>query len=63
MDKKLYEFMKVKQGTFINWRTRNKIPYEEISTICIDNSFDLNYILIGDENSNSKTDFRKEVNN
>jgi hypothetical protein len=44
-DKELYDYMDIKQGTFTNWRTRNKIPYEIITTICINNNYNLNYIL------------------
>ncbi len=46
-DKELYELMDIKQGTFTNWRSRNKIPYEEITTICVNGNYNMNYILSG----------------
>lgn len=49
-DKDMYEYMGVIQGTFTNWRRRNKIPYEEINSICIKEKLDLNYILNGESN-------------
>jgi len=64
-DKELYDYMDVKQGTFTNWRSRNKIPYENITTICVVNNFDLNYILAGvnsDENT-INIDYKNEIIN
>jgi len=46
-DKEMYDFMGIIQGIFTNWRRRNKIPYKEINSICINNNLDLNYILNG----------------
>lgn len=46
-DKELYELMGIKQGTFTNWRSRNKIPYEEITTICVNKKYNMNYIMSG----------------
>jgi len=37
-DKELYQLMGIKQSTFTNWRSRNKIPYEEIITYCNKNN-------------------------
>lgn len=37
-DKELYDLMGIKQSTFTNWRTRNKIPYEEIINYCNENN-------------------------
>ncbi|WP_122893095.1 helix-turn-helix domain-containing protein [Arcobacter peruensis] len=63
-DKELYQFMDVKQGTFTNWRARNKIPYENITTICVNNGFNLNYIL-GSQNDDNKVDidYKSEIIN
>ncbi len=46
-DKQVYEIMGVTQGVFSNWRTRNKIPYEELTTICFNRNIDLKYIISG----------------
>ncbi|RXJ82633.1 helix-turn-helix domain-containing protein [Arcobacter sp. F2176] len=48
-DKEMYEYMGIIQGTFTNWRRREKIPYKEINSICIIEKLDLNYILNGEK--------------
>jgi hypothetical protein len=62
-DKELYDLMDVRQGTFTNWRSRNKIPYEEITTICVNKNFNLNYILGGEteENIELNIDYKNEI--
>jgi hypothetical protein len=64
-DKELYDLMDVKQGTFTNWRSRNKIPYEEITTICVIKKFNLNYILSGEdeEQIESNINYKNEIIN
>jgi hypothetical protein len=64
-DRELYDLMDVKQGTFTNWRSRNKIPYEEIITICVIKKFNLNYILSGEdeEQIESNINYKNEIIN
>lgn len=60
-DKELYELMNVKQATFTNWRTRNKIPFEEINTLCVNKNIDLNYIINDIEPKKKEIDFKKSL--
>lgn len=63
-DKEMYDFMGIPQGTFTNWRRRNKIPYEEINTICIKYNLNLNFIINGNEkyqNDIKKINFEEET--
>jgi hypothetical protein len=63
-DKELYDLMDIKQGTFTNWRSRNKIPYEEITTICVNKKFNLNYILGGEfEEKVELINYKEEIIN
>lgn len=48
-DKELYELMGVSQGVFSNWKSRNTIPYQEITTICFSKNINMKYILTGNE--------------
>lgn len=41
--------MDVSTATMGNWKRRNKIPYEEIITICLKYKIDINYIFSGAE--------------
>ena len=59
--KRLKEILKLKNNTELsslfevstqtmgNWKSRNKIPYEEIFTLCVKNKIDINYILTGEK--------------
>ncbi|RXK01499.1 hypothetical protein CRV02_08295 [Arcobacter sp. CECT 8989] len=58
-DKEMYEFMGTNQGKFSMWKSRNKIPYEEITNICCNKNLDLNYILNGKKQQNF-VDYKKE---
>lgn len=60
-DKEMYEFMGTNQGKFSMWKSRNKIPYEEITNICCNEKLDLNYILNGKKQQNF-VDFKEENN-
>lgn len=53
-DKELYEIMGVSQGVFSNWKARNTIPFEEITTLCFSKNINMKYILTGEENENIK---------
>ncbi len=46
-DKEMYDYMGVSQGTFSNWKNRNKIPYELLTTICFEKNINIKYILKG----------------
>lgn len=61
-DKELYDKMGITQGVFSNWRKRNKIPYNEIITLCFNENIDLKYIISGeiDEGKIKKLNFREE---
>lgn len=48
-DRDLYELMGVSQGVFSNWKTRNSIPFSELTTLCFDKNIDLKYILKGEK--------------
>lgn len=52
-DKELYELIGVSQGVFSNWKTRNSIPYSEITTLCFEKNIDMKFILTGKKDSNS----------
>jgi hypothetical protein len=62
-DRELYELMGVSQGVFSNWKTRNKIPYLELTTICFDKKIDLKYIINGekDEKFEKKINYKEEI--
>jgi len=62
-DKEMYEYMGIIQGTFTNWRRRDKIPYEKINSICVKENLDLNYIINGKEKEiNYKDENIKMIN-
>lgn len=46
-DSDLAKYLDLSSGTIPNWRIRNKIPYEELFTICEKNNFDIQYIFYG----------------
>lgn len=50
----LCELMGVSTQTMGNWKTRNKIPYEEIHTICLEKNIDINYIFNNKNNNNKE---------
>lgn len=56
--KELAEILEVSQSTYGNWRQRNKIPYDEIITICVKMNIDVNFILTGKE----KEEIEKKIN-
>jgi len=60
-DKELYELMEEKQGTFTNWRARNKIPYEQITTLCVSKNINLNYILGNKEKDIKDINYKEEL--
>lgn len=49
----LAKIMNVSTATMGNWKARNKIPFEEIITLCLKNNIDIKFILTGNENSTS----------
>lgn len=48
----LASLMKVSTQTMGNWKSRNKIPFEEIHTLCVYKNFDINYVFYGKKNDN-----------
>lgn len=59
-DTELTEKLDLSTGVVSNWKARNKIPYNEIFSICENNKIDINYIFYGtkkekkEENKNFK---------
>lgn len=51
-DKEMYVKMDTNQGKYSMWKKRNKIPYEEITTLCCEKKLDINYILLGQKTEN-----------
>uniref|UniRef100_UPI0040483943 helix-turn-helix domain-containing protein n=1 Tax=Aliarcobacter sp. TaxID=2321116 RepID=UPI0040483943 len=51
-DMELAEKLDLSSGVISNWKARNKIPYNEIFTICENNNFDINYIFYNKINDN-----------
>lgn len=51
-DKEMYEKMGTNQGKYSMWKQRNKIPYEEITTLCCNENLNINYILFGTKQQN-----------
>lgn len=62
-DKDLSVILGVKQQTLTNWKLRNKIPYEEIISICLKENINLKYIITGikEEEIEKKIDYEKEI--
>ncbi len=46
-DSELASYLGMASGTISNWKNRNKIPYEEIFSICEKSSIDIGYIFYG----------------
>ena len=53
----LADLMNVSTATMGNWKIRNKIPFEEILTICVKYKLDMKFVLIGEPTS------QEEINN
>lgn len=58
----LANIMGVSTQVMGNWKTRNKIPYEEILTVCVKNNIDIKHIVFGIEEAEiiKKLNFREE---
>jgi DNA-binding XRE family transcriptional regulator len=58
----LAKLMGVSTQTMGNWKSRNKIPYEEILTICVNNNLNIKQIVfnIKEEENIKKLNFREE---
>jgi transcriptional regulator with XRE-family HTH domain len=61
-DKEIADLLGVTNQAFANWKNRNKIPYEEIISLCLRENIDLKYIINGeiDEGKIKKLNFREE---
>lgn len=65
-DKELYDFLGVEQGVYSNWKRRNKIPYETITSLCFEKNLNLKYILSGDSKylkTQNEINYKEEINN
>lgn len=51
-DSELAAYLGIASGTISNWKNRNKIPYEELFSICEKNNIDIGYIFYGIDNIN-----------
>ncbi|MDD2896899.1 MAG: helix-turn-helix domain-containing protein [Aliarcobacter sp.] len=49
-DIELAQYLNISAGAIPNWKARNKIPYEEIFTICELKRIDPNYVFYGKKN-------------
>lgn len=61
-DKEIADLLGVTTQAFANWKNRNKIPFEEIISLCLRENIDLKYIINGeiDEGKTKKLNFREE---
>ena len=50
----LANIMNVSTQVMGNWKTRNKIPFEEIHTLCVNKNFDINYVFYGNKKEKSQ---------
>ncbi len=59
----LANLMNVSTQVMGNWKTRNKIPFEEIHTLCVNKNFDINYVFYGKKNDNfeENTNFKEKI--
>lgn len=46
-NKDIAELLNTNESTFGKWVSRNKIPYEQILKLCIENNYDIKYIFTG----------------
>lgn len=61
-DTELAKYLNLASGTVTNWKTRNKIPYEEIFSICENEKIDINYIFYGMYKKDEiKINFKDEI--
>jgi DNA-binding transcriptional regulator YiaG len=61
-DREIADLLGVTNQAFANWKSRNKIPYEEIISLCLNENIDLKYIINGEieEGKIKKLNFREE---
>lgn len=59
----LASLMNVSTQVMGNWKTRNKIPFEEIHTLCVNKNFDINYVFYGKKNDifEENTNFKEKI--
>lgn len=50
-NKEIAEILGTNEGNFSRWIGRNKIPYEQLTNLSLQNGYDLMYILTGKETS------------
>jgi hypothetical protein len=59
----LSNLMGVSTQVMGNWKVRNKVPFEEIVTICLKENININKIISGKEETEkqNKTNFKEEL--
>lgn len=59
----LAKIMNVSTQVMGNWKSRNKIPFDEILTLCLIKNIDIKYIFSGkkEEKISQKIDFKEEI--
>ncbi|QEZ89061.1 transcriptional regulator, XRE family [Aliarcobacter cibarius] len=63
-DMELAKYLNLASGTVTNWKNRNKIPYDEIFSICEKENIDINYIFYGIyKNEKININFKDEILN
>ena len=62
-DKDIADKLGVSNQVFANWKMRNKIPYEKLITLCLQEDIDLKYLINGEKNKNfiKKINFKEEL--
>lgn len=62
-DKDIAELLEVSHQVFGNWKSREKIPYEEIISLCLKKDIDLKFILNGtiDEGKIKTINYKEEI--
>lgn len=62
-DKEIADKLGVSNQVFANWKMRNKIPYEEIITLCLNENIDMKYMLNGniDKENVKKINYKEEL--
>lgn len=63
-DKEIALKIGVEQQNITNWKNRNKIPYEELISLCLKENINIKYILTGDiekKTINYKEELQKTI--
>lgn len=60
-DIELTKYMKLASGTIGNWKKRDKIPYDEIFSICEKEKLNIKYIFYGINQNIEKINYKEEL--